>query len=150
MIDINKIYIKQRENFLNIFYNSVKGICLNVKGEVISKIYEKNKSMYIDIKLDNNVINDLIFLEKFLILKLKESNINIISIFNKNNIITLKIPVYKNKISNNVQICKDGQPISIYDITLNKECNFEILLDTLWIFTENKAMYKWKLKTVTL
>lgn len=150
MLNSEKIYIKESGKFYNVFYDFTKGICLDIKGVINDKVFEKNGSLYIKVKLDNEVLESLKYIEYELINKMSNLNLNIISIFSKNsNSIILKLPSFRGKINGNIKILINDTNISIYDLDTNDVLNIQILLDTLWNFTDNKLMYKWKLKKIT-
>ena len=150
MLEREKIYIKPNGKFLNIFYDFTKGICINIKGMIKNKIYEKSNSLYLDITIDDDTISILKNIENEIINKLLSFNLNLVSQFyKKTNTITLKIPSYRGKISNSLDIVIDNKNISLYDIEINREFSLTIILDNLWNFADNKTLYKWKLKSIT-
>jgi len=150
MLNSEKIYIKESGKFYNVFYDFTKGICLDITGRINDKVFEKNGSLYIKVKLDNEVLDSLKYIEYELIKKMGDFNLNIISIFQKNsNSIILKLPSFRGKLNDNIKILINDINVSIYDIDTNDVLNIQILLDTLWNFVDNKLMYKWKLKKIT-
>lgn len=156
-IDFEKINYKKENNFYSINYDN-KAFIISVKNVLIPFGVEKNFSNYIIKVSENENSKDLFnFIHKFEnnnidYLKSIESSFKeedyksqILKKDNYSNLLIIKIPIVKNQIQ--VEIKKDNNIISMFDIPKKAIVSLDIEIDTIWFF---KGKYSCIPKTKTM